>query len=188
MSASKKLCGINAEEVSVRLEALSIKWEFNPPHASLFGGVWERMVGAARRVMEGMMQELRMKTLDKESFVTLLAEVSRIINFAPLWVTSWDIDEPAPLCPADVLLINKCKYDSDIEPVSERDILAYGSRRHRWATYLVSNFWRRWESDYLITLNQRSKWFRRNDIEIGDIVLVIDHSACRTSWPLAVVK
>ena len=97
MSASKKLCGINAEEVSVRREALSIKWEFNPPHASHFGGVWERRAGAARRVMEGMMQELHMKTLDKESFVTLLAEVSRIINFTPLWVTSWDIDEPAPL-------------------------------------------------------------------------------------------
>ena len=188
VSASKKLSGINAEEVGVRLEALNIKWEFNPPHASHFGGVWERMVGAARRVMEGMMQELHMKTLDMESFVTLLAEASRIINFTPLWVTSWDTDEPAPLCPADVLLINKCKYDFDVEPVSERDILAYGSRRHRRATYLVSNFWRRWESDYLITLNQRSKWFRRNDIEIGDIVLVIDPSACRTSWPLAVVK
>ena len=136
MSTSKKLSGINEVEVGVRLQALNIKWEFNPPHASHFGGVWERMVGAARRVMEGMMQELHMKTLHMESFLTLLAEASRIVNFTPLWVTSWDTDKPAPLCPADVLLINKCKYDSDIEPVSERDILDYGARRHRRATYL----------------------------------------------------
>ena len=68
LSTSKKLSGINEELVCVRLQALNIKWEFNLPHASHFGGVWERMVGAARRVMEGMMQELHMKTLHMESF------------------------------------------------------------------------------------------------------------------------
>ena len=187
VSASKKLAGIDSEAVSVRLNKMNIQWEFNPPHASHFGGSWERMIGSTRRVMEGMLRELHKKTIDMESFVTLLAEASRIINLTPLWVTSWVTNEPAPLCPADLLMINKSYEDHDALPVSERDLLAYGARRHRRAAYLVSVFWQRWESEYLVTLNQRSKWFREIDVAVGDIVMIIDENCPRSSWPLALI-
>jgi hypothetical protein len=32
-------------------------WVFNPPHASQFGGVWERMIGSCRRVLDAMLLE-----------------------------------------------------------------------------------------------------------------------------------
>ena len=188
VSASKKLGGIDSDIVSMRLEKINVKWEFNPPHASHFGGVWERIIGSARRVMEGMLAELHQKTLDMETFVTLLAEASRIINFTPLWITACDTDEPSPLCPADLLLISRCNDEQDIQQTNERDLLAYGPRRHRRATYLVSVFWQRWEADYLVTLNQRSKWFRQLDVEEGDIILVIDDNTPRSFWPLAIIS
>ena len=35
-----------------RLVAEGKSWEVNPPHASHFGGVWERAIGSVRRVFE----------------------------------------------------------------------------------------------------------------------------------------
>ena len=33
-------------------------WIFNPPHASHFGGAWERQIGTARRILDAMFLEL----------------------------------------------------------------------------------------------------------------------------------
>ena len=34
------------------------QWIFNPPHASHFGGVWERHINTIRRVLDGMFADL----------------------------------------------------------------------------------------------------------------------------------
>ena len=188
VSASKTLGTIDIKILEERMNAFNIKWEFNVPFASHFGGIWERMIGSTRRVMEGMLSELHSKTFDWETFITLLSEASRIINNTPLWVTSWDSGEPAPLCPADLLMISDCNnLVGPPTPSSERDLLTYGHRRHLRATYLVGCFWSQWERDYLVTLNQRSKWFRRKNIEEGDIVLLIDKNLPRSLWPMATI-
>ena len=101
------------------------------------------MIGSTRRVMEGMLSELHSKTFDWETFITLLAEASRIINNTPLWVTSWDSGDPAPLCPADLLMNSDSNFSGEFLSLSsERDLLAYGHRRHLRATYLVGCFWK----------------------------------------------
>lgn len=32
-------------------------WEFNPPHASHMGGVWERMIGVTRKILDSVSAE-----------------------------------------------------------------------------------------------------------------------------------
>ena len=54
------------------------KWEFNPPHASHFGGVWERQINTIRRVLDAMFTELGQSQLTHELLVTLMAEVVAI--------------------------------------------------------------------------------------------------------------
>ena len=49
------------------------EWIFNPPHASHFGGAWERQIGAIRRVLEAMFAELGSHQLTYELLVTLTA-------------------------------------------------------------------------------------------------------------------
>ena len=56
------------------------EWSFNPPHASHFGGVWEGQIGTIRRLLDAMVLELRKPQLTHRLLVTLLAEVSAIIN------------------------------------------------------------------------------------------------------------
>lgn len=56
------------------------EWSFKPPHASHFGGVWERQIGTIHRLLDAMLLELGKPQLTHELLVTLLAEVSAIVN------------------------------------------------------------------------------------------------------------
>ncbi|XP_038053894.1 uncharacterized protein LOC119726311 [Patiria miniata] len=42
------------EQVASYLASQQCQWVFNPPHASHFGGVWERQIGTVRRVLNVM--------------------------------------------------------------------------------------------------------------------------------------
>ena len=59
------------------------EWLFNPPHASHFGGVWERQIGTIRRVLDAMFLEIGSAQLTHDLLVTLMAEVTGIVNSRP---------------------------------------------------------------------------------------------------------
>ena len=90
------------------------EWHFNPPHALHFGGVWERQIGTIRRVLDGMMMELGRSQLTHELLVTLMAEVSAIVNARPLATVPSDAEEPQPLSPAMLL----CMKTRPVAPAS----------------------------------------------------------------------
>lgn len=46
------------------------------------GGSWERMIGITRRILDSVL--LNVKTLTHEVLVTLMAEISAIINARPI--------------------------------------------------------------------------------------------------------
>lgn len=60
------------------------EWLFNPPHASHFGGIWERQIGTIRRILDVMLAKLGPSQLTHELLVTFMAEISGIINSRPI--------------------------------------------------------------------------------------------------------
>jgi len=72
------------------------EWKFNPPHASHFGGVWERQIGTIRKVLDAMFAELGRSQLTHELLVTLMAEVAAIVNARPIAALPSDVDDPLP--------------------------------------------------------------------------------------------
>ena len=53
---------------------------------------------------------------------------------------------------------------------------------------VVDSLWKRWQQEYIPSLQQRSKWLvEREPLEVGSLVLVVDDIQPRERWPLAVV-
>lgn len=61
----------------------------------------------------------------------------------------------------------------------------------RWAfiTQAAQSFWKRWRSDYVKTLIQRSKWTKDNktQIKVNDVVLIQGQVTSSQKWPLGIV-
>ena len=76
--------------------------------SSHFGGVWERQIGTIRRVLDAMRLELGKPQFTHELLVTLLAEVTAIVNACPIATISSDVDEPQPLSHVMLLTMKTC--------------------------------------------------------------------------------
>ena len=159
------------------------KWEFNPPHASHFGGVWERQIGTIRRVLDAMFAELGKTQLTHELLVTLMAEVVAIVNARPISALPSDTDDPQPLSPAMLLTMKTCPAGPPPGQFLRADV--YARRRWRRVQFLAEQFWTRWRREYLQSLQPRQMWtVTRRDLRVGDVGLMRDEQQHRNNWPL----
>ena len=162
------------------------EWSFNPPHASHFGGVWERQIRTIRRVLDAMLLELGKPQLTHELLVTLLAEVSAIVNARPIATIPSDVEDPQPLSPTMLLTLKTCPLLPPYGNFTPQDL--YARRRWRRVQYLADQFWIRWRREYLQSLQKRPKWNEhKRNLAAGDIVLVKDKEAHCNDWQLGKV-
>ena len=52
-------------------------WIFNAPHSSHVGGVWERMIGVTRRILDAMLAEIEPKRLFYEVLLTRISPADK---------------------------------------------------------------------------------------------------------------
>ena len=162
-----------------------IKWIFNPPHASHMGGVWERMIGIARKILDSMFADNSTKgNLTHEVLVTLMAEVSAVMNSRPITNVSNDPEDPLVLSPA--LLLTHKNFDKTCHQ-EQTDIDLKDIYRSQWkrVQHLSNMFWLKWRKEYLQTLQARRKWTETlPNLAVGDVVLLKDKDTLRGQWPL----
>ncbi|XP_067273612.1 uncharacterized protein [Pseudorasbora parva] len=177
----------NVDEKAVKqfLSDHSCLWTFNPPHSSHMGGVWERMIGIARRILDSMLLQMTSSKLTHEVLSTFMAEVTAIINNRPLIPVSTDPADPFILTPA-TLLTQKTGTSS----VPPGDFGKPDLYKKQWRTVqsLANTFWDRWRKQYLSTLQHRRKWqHQKPNISRGCIVLLKDSQSKRNDWPLGII-
>ena len=159
----------------------SIDWNFNPPTASHMGGVWERLIRTVRKVFMGISGGDF--TFNDEVLSTWFCEVESIVNGRPITKVGDDAADSAPLTPNHLLLLAGQNYG----PPGEFSGALYG-RRWRRVQHLSDVFWKRWVREYLPELQVRSKWHReKENLRVGDFVLLLDEETPRTLWPQGVV-
>jgi hypothetical protein len=174
---------MDKERVQRYVTEQGCEWKFNPPHASHFGGVWERQIGTIRRVLDAMLLKIGAAQLDDELLLTLMAEVSSIVNNRPITAVSADTDTPVPLSPS-MLLTMKQKPLLSPPGVFVREDL-YTRKRWRRVQYLAEQFWLRWKREFLQNLQSRTKWNERErNLACGDVVLLKDKDLHRNDWSL----
>ena len=142
------------------------------------GGVWERMIGVTRRILDVVLLDHTGKHLTHDVLNTFMSEVCAIINSRPLTQITTDASEPFILTP-NFLVTQK----SNCEPVpsvcyTEKDF--YLSQWKR-VQILADMFWKRWKSEFLQSLQTRRKW--QNDMPSKDMdkPISLDNSSFNNS-------
>ncbi|XP_013392383.1 uncharacterized protein LOC106160350 [Lingula anatina] len=170
----------NQEAVNDFLVQKHVKWVFNPPAASHWGGVWERCIRSIRKVLSAV---LKLQTLDVEGLMTFMTEVESILNGRPITTVSDDPNDLEPLTPNHLLLLRSV---NNLPPGVFRKEDLYVRRRWRQVQYMADQFWKRWISEYLPLLQTRQKWIKpERNIHVDDVVLLVDDVLPRGNWPLA---
>ena len=126
--------------------------------------------------------------LDEESFRTLMCEVDAIINSRPLTTASGEPGDLEPLTPNHILTTKSTVILPPSGKFQQNDV--YMRLRWRRVQHLANLFWSRWKTEYLVVMQERSKWQnpQRNLVE-GDIVLIreenVPHFVTKNLCPYA---
>ena len=164
---------MDKKDIEAYLVREGCEWIFNPPHASHAGGIWERMIGIARRILDSMLSELPSKRLTHEVLSTLMAEITAIVNNTPLIPVSNDPEAPEILTPSTLLTQKPTALTATPGQFTSKDL-------H------TAQF--RWRKEFLPMLQPRRKWqCEQPNLQEGDLVLLRSKEVARNMWPLALV-
>ena len=174
------------ESTAGDLLSRGIEWKYSPPNSPHCGGIWERIIKGAKKHLTSLIGE---RKLDHDLLSTVLVEVERIMNSRPLTYASSDIRDLSVLTPANFLypgiVSNTSLHILPPAPPGGETL------RYQWqkARSLIDEFWSRWSSEYLHTLQTRKKWQKtQHNLYIGQIVLIVDENLPRDQWKIGRVE
>ncbi len=131
-----------------------IKWDFNPPSAPHFGGVFESMIKSSKKAMRAILKDA---DITDEELETAIVGGEGQLNSRPITYVSSDVDDLTPLTPNHFLVGQLGgQYAPEAFDVEESRNL-----RSRWrrVQQLLGQFWSRWRKEFFPSLNKRGKWF-----------------------------
>ncbi|XP_036146902.1 uncharacterized protein LOC118646983 [Monomorium pharaonis] len=156
-----------------------ISWHFIPPSSSHFGGLWEAGV---RSMKHHLRRVIGSHTLSIEEFTTLLCQVEACLNSRLIAPLSDAFDDYQYLTPGHFLI-----GSAITTPPAPSLLTIPENRLSRWLTVrqLSERFWRLWASDYINTLQQRTKWRQiTSPIEVGRLVCLRNPNLPPCKWEL----
>ena len=158
-----------------------ITWEFNPPAASHFGGMWERIIRMIRKIMYSLLHS-QIIHLNSEGLHTLFCEIEAILNGRPISEMSNSPNDLEALTPNHLILQ---RGGENLPPGIFGMNDNFSKRRWRQLQYLADGFWKRWIREYLPLLQEKQKWnIQKRNLAVNDLVLVVDNKP-RNAWSLA---
>lgn len=157
----------------------NISWKFIPPHAPHFGGLWEAGV---KSVKHHLRRVVGAHTLTYEELTTVLCQIEACLNSRPIAPLHDDPGNYETLTPGHFLI------GSPISALPQPSLLSLNqSRLSRWQLIrqLSEGFWRRWQSDYINTLQQKLKWKKVTPaIRMGTMVILKNPLLPPCKWEL----
>ncbi|XP_011884077.1 PREDICTED: uncharacterized protein LOC105571219 [Vollenhovia emeryi] len=171
-------------EVQQFLREQQTTWNFIPPNAPHFGGLWEAAVKSAKYHMSRIIGKAH---LTFEEMLTVLCEVEAILNSRPLTQLSSDSNDLAYLSPGHFLIgapLNSIPCHN-VHDINE-------NRLTRWqrVEQIRQHFWQRWSNEYLHSLQERTKWRLNKGIQLKlkQLVLIRQQGLAPLQWLLGRVQ
>ena len=147
---------LNVLEKVVRAGAQSyssIEWLFIPPRSPNFGGLWE---AAAKSLKHHLRKVMGNSILNYEEMAAILCQIEQVLNNRPLMALTNNPDDIFAITPS--MLVNGSRLDAIPQPsLQKMDARGHPGKRFRCIQQLLSQFWKRWSSEYVASLQPRRK-------------------------------
>lgn len=160
----------------------SIQWQFIPERAPHFGGIWEAAVKSMKTHLKKVVGEHK---LTFEELYTIITQVEACMNSRPLAPLPDTTECVEVLTPGHFLIGRPLEALPD-SPASEQQSISL-LKRWQLVQALTRQFWKRWSTEYLTTLQKRSKWRTLSpNINVNDVVIIKeDVFVTPLKWPIA---
>ncbi|XP_051172368.1 uncharacterized protein LOC127288771 [Leptopilina boulardi] len=165
--------------VQARLANDGIAWQFIPPAAPHFGGLWEAGV---KSMKHHLIRILGAHTPTFEELSTLVCRIEACMNSRPIGPINDDVESLDTLTPGHFLVYRN--FTSVPRPSLDN---IPENRLSRWQLMrqLLEQFWREWSNDYIRSCQHRTKWQNRTtSLKVGQIVLLRNDNLPPTKWNL----
>jgi hypothetical protein len=157
-----------------------IKWIFNPPTGSHFGGVYEIIVEALKRALHAV---YGYADLQIDEFTTAVCNVEGLLNSRPLAEVKMQPEESEILTPNHFLNV-------PLGTLEESSDSTEGNLAKKWKYLqtLGAHYKKRFVNEIVATMHPRQKWHSpEKNLKEGDLVIELSESEPRLLWKIAKV-
>ncbi|XP_058840265.1 uncharacterized protein LOC131695765 [Topomyia yanbarensis] len=157
-----------------------IEFRFIPARSPNFGGLWESAVKSFKTLFK---RTIGLNTLVYDEMQTVLIQIESILNSRPLTPVSNDPDDFEALTPGHFLIQRPLMAipEPDLGEIPENRLSAW-QKAQRFTQVL----WKKWSTQYLSNLHNRTKWTRQKDnIRVGTMVVLKEENLPPLKWHLA---
>ncbi|XP_058817069.1 uncharacterized protein LOC131680368 [Topomyia yanbarensis] len=157
-----------------------IEFRFIPARSPNFGGLWESAVKSFKTLFK---RTIGLHTLVYDEMQTVLIQIEAILNSRPLTPVSNDPDDFEALTPGHFLIQRPLMAipEPDLGEIPENRLSAW-QKAQRFTQVL----WKKWSTQYLSNLHNRTKWTRQRDnIRVGTMVVLKEENLPPLKWHLA---
>ena len=163
------------DQITTNFAQKNLVWNFNPPGAPLFEGVWERLV---RKCKKAMVSILGNRYLTDELLTTTMCLVEQTLNARPITPASDDLEDLEALTPNHFFpgRANVC-----IPFIPNAEVYSNHRKMFQSCQAYANMIWQTWVRKYLPQNNVRSQWNKsQTNIEVGDLVWLIEDNVKRS--------
>lgn len=160
------------------LEA-GINFRFIPARTPHFGGLWEAGVKSFKHHFRRIMGN---QSFNIDQLLTAVTQIESILNSRPLSPITTSPEDFSALTPGH-FLIGEPLFSIPEPDLSETK--TNNLTRLQEMKRSVQHLWRRWSSDYVCHLLQRTKWKKiQPDVAVGQLVIIKQDNVVPMQWPL----
>lgn len=174
-----ELTSVLTKSLATDVTEKGINFSFIPAYTPHFGGLWE---SAIKSIKYHLKRILDLTHLTYEEMSTLLTQVEAILNSRPLTPLSDDPNDLYPLTPAHFLIGRSINFVPHPQ-ISNAKVTSL--QRWKRIEYMKQHFWDRFANEYILWLQQKTKWHHsRGELKVGTLVVVKDKALPPLLWLL----
>ncbi|XP_022824611.1 uncharacterized protein LOC111355114 [Spodoptera litura] len=179
VGAFNELANLLSQDLRFDVVDPGINFSFIPAYTPHFGGLWESAVKSTKHHLRRV---LGLTNLTFEEMATCLIQVEAILNSRPLTPLSNDPSDLISLTPAHFLIGRSLVMlpHPQIESTNISNL-----QRFRRIECLKQHFWNRFSQEYILWLQERTKWQRSSgELKEGTLVVIKDKGLPPLLWLL----